>query len=218
MDSYVSQVIAFIETHQAWAGPVIALLCLGESMILVGLFIPATALLILIGGLVGAGALPLTLVLAWGIGGAIVGDAISYYLGRWMGPGILRRGPLRSQRTPVARARLAFSRYGFMAVLVGRFLGPIRSTIPLVAGIMRMRNRSFQLANVLSAIVWVPVMLAPGYIGARTLGAADNANQIGMIVGSGLSVVVGVWLLVSMMRKRKRQPVEAKPPAIAPRQ
>jgi membrane protein DedA with SNARE-associated domain len=204
MDSYVSQVISFIETHQAWAGPVIALLCFGESMILVGLFIPATALLILIGGLIGAGALPMATVLVWGVAGAIVGDAVSYYLGRWMGPGILRRGPLRSQRTAVARARLAFSRYGFMAVLVGRFLGPIRSTIPLVAGIMHMRQRLFQVANVLSAIVWVPVMLAPGYIGARTLGAADNANQVGMIVGSGLSVVVGVWLLVSMMKKRKR--------------
>ena len=207
MDSYVSQVITFIETHQAWAGPVIALLCFGESMILVGLFIPATALLIMIGGLIGAGALGITNVLAWGIAGAVLGDAVSYYLGRWMGPGILRRGPLRSQRTAVARARLAFSRYGFMAVLVGRFLGPIRSTIPLVAGIMHMRTASFQVANITSAIVWVPVMLAPGYIGARTLGATDNANQVGMIVGSGLSVLVGVWLLVSIMRKRKRVPI-----------
>lgn len=206
MDSYVSQVISFIDTHQAWAGPVIALLCFGESMILLGLFIPATALLIMIGGLIGAGALGMPAVLAWGIAGAIAGDAVSYVLGRWMGPGILRRGPLRSQRTAVARARLAFSRYGFMAVLVGRFLGPIRSTIPLVAGIMHMPGRSFQLANVLSAIVWVPVMLAPGYIGARTLGAANNANQVGMMVGAGLSVVVGVWLLASILRKRKRAP------------
>ncbi len=210
MDSYVSQVIAFIEANQQWAGPVIALLTAGESMILVGLFIPATAFLLLVGGLVGAGALPISTVLIWGIVGAVIGDAISYYLGRWMGPTVRRWPILKSQRTAIARARLAFYRHGFMAVLVGRFLGPIRSTIPLVAGMMQMRSRPFQLANVLSAILWVPVMLAPGFLLARGLGAAHDANQLGMLIGSGISVVVGVWLLVTMMRKRKPAGVSAR--------
>ena len=62
----------------------------------------------------------------------------------------------------MARARLFFYRYGFASVLIGRFLGPIRSTIPTVAGVMGMAHGRFQLANVSSAILWMPLMLAPG--------------------------------------------------------
>jgi len=209
MDEYITQIGQFIEANQAWAGPITFLLTLGESMVLLGLFIPATALMLLTGGLIGSGALAPWGVITWGIAGAIVGDALSYYLGRWAGPGVLRRWPLKQQRTGVARARLFFYRYGFASVLIGRFLGPIRSTIPTVAGVMGMAHGRFQLANVLSAVLWMPLMLAPGYITARSLGTAQNAQQIAMMIGAGLSVLLGCGLLLAMVRKR-RQPVRAR--------
>ncbi len=202
MDHYIEKIGLFIETHQAWAGPITFLMTLGESLVLVGLFIPATAMLLITGGLIGSGTLDPFSILMWGIGGAIIGDALSYGLGRWAGPGVMRRWPLKQQRPAVARARLFFYRNGFVSVLVGRFLGPIRSTIPTVAGIMRMRHSHFQLANVLSAVVWMPLMLAPGYLTARSLGNAGNMQQISMMVGAGLSVLVGCGLLIAMLRKR----------------
>ena len=102
----------------------------------------------------------------------------------------------------MARARLFFYRYGFASVLIGRFLGPIRSTIPTVAGVMGMAHGRFQLANVSSAILWMPLMLAPGYVTARSLGSAENAQQIAMLIGAGFSVLLGVGLLVAMLRKK----------------
>ena len=201
MDQYIDQIGMFIEANQVWAGPITFLLTLGESLVLVGLFIPATALMLLTGGLIGAGTLDPWNVLAWGVAGAIVGDALSYGLGRWAGPGVL--AAQKQQRTAVARARLFFYRYGFASVLIGRFLGPIRSTIPTVAGVMGMAHGRFQLANVSSAILWMPLMLAPGYVTARSLGSAENAQQIAMLIGAGFSVLLGVGLLVAMLRKRE---------------
>ena len=84
MDQYIDKIGVLIETNQAWAGPITFLLTLGESMVLLGLFIPATALMLLTGGLIGAGTLDPWSILAWGIAGAIVGDALSYALGRGM--------------------------------------------------------------------------------------------------------------------------------------
>ncbi|CCN23707.1 DedA-family integral membrane protein [Bordetella bronchiseptica 1289] len=208
MQAYIDRIGDFIQANQDWAGPITFLLTFGESMVLVGLLIPATALMLLTGGLIGAGTLSPWGVLAWGIAGAIAGDAVSYALGRWLGPGVMRRWPLNTQRSAVARARLFFYRYGFASVLIGRFLGPIRSTIPTVAGIMGMHHLRFQLANVLSAVAWLPLMLAPGYITARGLGAMDNAPHIGLAAGMGASVLIGCWLLVAVMRKR-RQPARA---------
>lgn len=206
MDAYIDQIGQFIQANQDWAGPIIFLLTFGESLIIVGLLIPATALMLLTGGLIGAGTLSPWNVLVWGIAGAIVGDALSYALGRWLGPSMLRRWPFNTQRTAVARARLFFSRYGFASVLMGRFLGPIRSTIPTVAGIMGMKHARFQLANVISAVLWLPLMLAPGFLTARGIGAMQGSQHTGLIIGTVVSVLLGVGLVVAFMRKRQ-QPV-----------
>jgi membrane protein DedA with SNARE-associated domain len=203
MNDFIDQVRVFIETNQEWAGPVTALLTLGESLLVVGLFVPATALMLITGGLVGTGTLDGWTILVWGVGGAVIGDALSYVLGRWMGPGVLRRWPLNRQRSAVARARLFFRRYGFASVLAGRFLGPIRSTIPAVAGIMGMSHMRFQLANVLSAVAWMPLMLAPGFLTARSMGDAAIDGQLLMLAGVAFSIFLGVWLLCAVMRKRK---------------
>src|SRR3546814_1502852 len=121
MVAYLDKIGLFIQSNPAWAGPVTFLLTLGESLIVLGLFIPATALMLLTGGLIGAGTLSPWTVLAWGFAGAVVGDALSYWAGRWLGPGLLRRWPFNTQRSAVARARLFFYRYGFASVLIGRF-------------------------------------------------------------------------------------------------
>ena len=209
MDDYIERIGAFIQANQEWAGPITFLLTLGESMLIIGLLIPATALLLLTGGLIGSGTLEPWSILIWGVAGAIVGDALSYFIGRWLGPGVMRRWPLSTQRSAVARARLFFSRYGFASVLMGRFLGPIRSTIPTVAGIMGMKHGRFQLANVLSALIWLPVTLAPGFFAARGLAAARDSQHAGLIAGAAASVLIGVWLVVSLPRKR-RQPSAAR--------
>lgn len=202
MQAYIDQISLFIEANQAWAGLVVFLLTLGESMIVIGIMIPATALLLFTGGLVGAGTLPVGPILLWGIVGAIVGDAVSFWLGRWVGPTILRWKLLKRHRGTVARARLFFYRYGFLSIFFGRFLGPIRSTIPTVAGVMGMGQWRFQLANTLSAIVWVPLMLLPGFLAAKSVEAAQTANNLTLYIGGGLSVVVGVWLLYMFTKTR----------------
>ncbi|MFQ6721832.1 hypothetical protein OMF40_16415, partial [Bordetella pertussis] len=67
MQAYIDRIGDFIQANQDWAGPITFLLTFGESMVLVGLLIPATALMLLTGGLIGAGTLSPWGVLAWGI-------------------------------------------------------------------------------------------------------------------------------------------------------
>lgn len=202
MQAYIDQIGDFIQSSQVWAGPIVGLLTLGESLLIVGILIPATALLLLSGGLIGTGILDPIPILLWGISGAILGDAISYWLGRWIGPSILRWGMLKRHRTTVARARLFFYRYGFLAVFLGRFLGPIRSTIPTVAGVMGMSHGPFQLANFFSAILWLPLLLLPGYLAAKSVWVAQQSNEMTLFVAGGLPVALGVGLIYIFTRKR----------------
>lgn len=189
MEDLITRFGALITQHGAWAGPIVGLLAFGESLALVGLFIPATAVMISVGGLIGTGVLDPAPILFWAAAGAIAGDWVSYAIGRRIGPSIYRRWPLNRHRPMVARARLFFRRYGFISVFAGRFLGPIRATIPLVAGVMEMDRRRFQLANLASAVLWVPVMFGPGYFAARSLGSVENITGL-HILGIGVVVLV----------------------------
>ncbi|MBX3560332.1 MAG: DedA family protein [Sphingomonas sp.] len=176
---------------------------------MVGLLVPATAIMITFGGLVGTGVLDPLPIYLWAVTGAILGDWVSYLIGRRIGPSVQRWRIMQKHRSTVARARLFFQKYGVAAVFLGRFLGPIRATIPLIAGAMGMGHWPFQVANVLSAIVWVPVLLAPGYLAARKMGSIDDM-PIEYLVGFGVLIVamtlgagaISAWL-VGGRRKRR---------------
>jgi membrane protein DedA with SNARE-associated domain len=113
----------------------------------------------------------------------------------------LRWRYLKSHRKHVARARLFFYRYGFLAVLIGRFLGPVRSVIPTVAGAMGMPQARFQLANVLSAAAWMPALLAPGYLAAISVDAAKHAQYSTLYSAIALCVIaIVIWATVKQKR------------------
>ena len=210
MDALIAQASQFIQTHQAWAGLIIFLMTFGESLFIVGIFLPATVLLMMSGGLVGSGILPALPIFLWGAAGAILGDALSYWLGKWFGPRVLRTQLLKTRRTSVARARLLCFRYGFLAVLIGRFLGPLRCLIPTVAGVMGMPEKKFQLANILSGVLWVPALLAPGYLAAISMDPARHSRESLVYSALGCAVLIGIaaliWTTRSAHQSKRRQP------------
>lgn len=190
MDDWIIWIEELIRSHSAWAIPIVGIIAFGESLAIVGLLIPATAILLLIGALLGAGVLEPWSVLTATIIGAVLGDAVSYYIGRYFGPTIVHRWPLKTHRRSVARARLFFRRFGVLSVFLGRFFGPVRSTIPLVAGILKMGHARFQIANVASACVWAPLMLAPGFLGARGAGEMGGLTETHWVVAF-VAVTIG---------------------------
>src|SRR5690606_40058262 len=91
--------------------------------------------------LTGAGLLDPVTTALWAFSGAVAANWASYNLGRKIGPRVYRSWPLNRDRTMVARARLFFRRYGFAAVFLSRFLGPMRAVVPAVAGVDRKSTR-----------------------------------------------------------------------------
>jgi LPXTG-motif cell wall-anchored protein len=206
MQALIDQLVLFIQNNQSWAGLVIFIMTFGESLFVLGIFIPATVLLFATGTLIATGTLDAGPILFWGIAGAIVGDALSFWLGRWMGPKVLRHKRLNAYRRQVARARLFFYRYGFLAVLIARFLGPLRCFIPTVAGVMGMPELRFQLANIISAILWLPALLAPGYLASLSVEALKQGQHSTVYSLVGLAVIATIaWLVIRKRREIKHK-------------
>ncbi len=187
---------AYVLHNKDLAGPILGALAFGESLVLIGLFFPATFIMVFAGLAIHQGQLDGGTVLGWSIAGAVVGDAVTYWIGRWIGPSIVHHRLLRREKTAVAKTRLFFRKYGFLTIFIGRFLGPVRPTVPLVGGIMRMGHMPFQAANVASAVMWVPFMLFWGYLFSELAGdfstltaghwLALAALILALIAGAGL--------------------------------
>ena len=140
-------------------------LAFGESLAVISLLLPATVILLGAGGLAGAAGLGFWPIWAGAALGAVLGDWLSYWLGFHYKDAIGRMWPLSRHPSLLPRGHAFFAKWGTLGVFLGRFFGPLRSAVPLVAGICAMPQLRFQLANVASALVWATGVLAPGAFG-----------------------------------------------------
>lgn len=155
---------SWLTNHSEWLAIAIFATAFAESLAIAGILIPGVAILFAIAALAGQIAMPLAEVLLWAALGAILGDSISFALGRLCQGKLDRIWPLSRYPKAIYKGEYFFHRYGGVSVVIGRFVGPIRPVIPLVAGALMMPWRRFLLFNVTSAVGWAPVYVIPGYL------------------------------------------------------
>jgi membrane protein DedA with SNARE-associated domain len=154
--------IDFVRDHHAWAPFIVAGLAFGESIAVLSLIVPATVLLVGVGALIETGGLAFWPVWAGASAGAILGDWVSYEFGRHFQDRAKTIWPLNRQPAMVARGEHFMQRFGAGAVFIGRFFGPIRAVVPLIAGVFRMPRPVFLAVNVASALIWAFLLLSAG--------------------------------------------------------
>lgn len=164
--------IDFAREHQSLVPVLVFGIGLAKSLAIVSLLVPGVVILVGIGGLAAASGLSLwPIVLADGLG-AVLGYALSFWAGRYWSRAILERGPLARYPAAIARSEAFFEKYGVYSVFLGHFFGPVRAFIAIIAGIARMPELPFQIANVTSGFLWSFGVLAPSYYGVSS-GALD---------------------------------------------
>ncbi len=169
LDALANDVLAFVKAHQMWAPLIVGFLAFGESLAVISLFFPATFILVGIGGLIGASDIAFWPVCFGAAIGASLGDWISYWIGFKFKDRARHIWPLSYYPPLVARGEVFFHRFGVWSIFLGRFFGPLRAVVPLIAGIFEMPQLHFQLANVSSAMVWSFALLAPGFAALKML-------------------------------------------------
>jgi membrane protein DedA with SNARE-associated domain len=164
------QVIEFVRVHEAWAAPVVFALAFAESLAFLSLILPSWAALVAIGALMGASAIDFFPILISGALGAAFGDWLSYWIGAKFKNSIAGTWPLTKHSDLLLRGEAFIKSWGVLAIFIGRFSGPLRASVPIVAGILSMPYWPFQLANFSSAFVWAAVLLKLGDVGATISG------------------------------------------------
>ncbi|NKE44388.1 DedA family protein [Roseomonas frigidaquae] len=195
MDALTVAVVGWAEAHAGWAPLIAFAVAFIESVPLIGIFLPGSALLLGLGLLIGSGVLPAWPVVLATIMGAVIGDALGFWLSRWLGPGFVRTHLPRRHRRLYGRGVLAFRRWGVWTVFIARFISPLRAVAPVIAGVSRMREWRFQLANVTSALVWAPLLLLPGTVAGHLATVLEDRGDALLLGGLGLAGLAVWWLL-----------------------
>ena len=189
--------IDFLSHHAALALAVVFAAAVLESVALIGTVVPGSAVVIGAGVLIGLGALdPWAAVLAV-VGGAILGDGFSYWLGRHHQDKLRAMWPLTAYPALLDRGQTYFAEHGGKSVFFARFLSPVRAVVPLVAGMSSMPPARFAAFNVLSAFAWAAAHLLPGVLFGASLGlaAAVGSHLVIALLMLALAVWACVWLL-----------------------
>ena len=146
--------IAWISAHPVAAGGLVFLIAFGDALAVVGMVVPALPLLFAVGVLVGTGHINGSYALASAALGAFAGDGLSYWVGHRWGYRLREHWPFRRYPQWLDRGERLFRRHGAGAVVIARYVGPVRPFVPAVAGMLRVRLRRYLPASAFAAVTW----------------------------------------------------------------
>jgi membrane protein DedA with SNARE-associated domain len=160
-----------------------------------GVPLPGETVLIAAGALVHKGVLDPGDALFFGILGAVVGDQIGYWVGRFGGRPFALRWGRYALITPerLGHAEAFFARHGGRAVFLARFVTGLRVFGALVAGTSRMPWGKFALYNVLGGTVWATAAVSLGYFLWASISLVEHwVGRASLLLVAALALA---WLL-----------------------
>lgn len=188
MLDYIQPYLDYFTANPGWALVIIFLISLGEALLIIGLFVPSTAVLVGAGVLVGTGHLHFWPVLGATALGCIAGDQISYWAGRMFGERLKTMWPLNRYPQLVAKGEDFVRVHGGKSIAIGRFVPGVKSVVPGIVGMFGMNQLFFVFVNVTSGIFWSFAHVVPGVLIGQGLAFAGEL--------SGRLLVVLLVLLV----------------------
>ena len=166
LDTHLTQ---FVATYGGWVYALLFVIVFAETGLVVTPFLPGDSLLFAAGALAAAGGLNVWLVIALLSVAAILGDAVNYAAGRFVGPRVFSATDQATgwhrllNRDHLQRTHAFFEKYGGKAVVLGRFVPIVRTFVPFVAGAGSMTYGKFAAYNVVGGLFWVGLCTLAGY-------------------------------------------------------
>ncbi|WP_228461218.1 DedA family protein [Gordonia spumicola] len=191
---------SWIDAAPAWAVYAItaAVLYIETAVVVIGVVVPSEGVLIAAGVVASIGSAQIGVLILVSVLAAVAGDWTGYWVGRGFGPRLsATRLGRRMTRRMIRRRRQAPSPSdAVIAVASARWIGFVRSLIPLVAGARRMPFRRFALASAIGVFSWTSTVLLISWAVGATLGA-----DVALMVAIG----VGLLSLALLIYRRTRQ-------------
>ena len=149
-----------------WLYVILFAIVFAETGLVITPFLPGDSLLFAAGAVAALPASPINLGLLCIllIVAAILGDAVNYLIGWYVGPKVFASEQSRLlNRKHLLRAHEFYEKHGGVTIILARFIPIVRTFAPFVAGIGRMNYAKFALYNVTGGVAWVLIFLVGGW-------------------------------------------------------
>lgn len=182
--------------------PMVFTSALLESTPIIGTFTPGTLLFLFFGYATSVNHVNLALIILFATIGAFLGDILGYLLGRYAGGWMIRHKKILKQ-AHIDQGRGFFSKHGGKSILIGRFVGPIRSIVPLIAGSIHMGFSKFMFWNILGAFLWSTLYIILGFFfGAYVREIEKIVSNTGICMTLAIIIIAVVFYFIYKKKKQ----------------
>ncbi|MCC6221693.1 MAG: DedA family protein [Deltaproteobacteria bacterium] len=162
IDKYLDIII---RDYGAWTYGLLFVVVFCETGLVVTPFLPGDSLLFAAGVFAARGSLDVWLLGLLLFVAAVIGDAVNYAVGAYIGPKVFERKGSRIFRPEyLEKTRSFYNKYGSKTIVIARFVPIVRTFAPFLAGVGSMRYRHFAMFNVSGAVLWVVLFVGAGFL------------------------------------------------------
>lgn len=188
---WIDQAVGFVAAHPGAALALAFVAAVVEALAVIGMIVPGTPVMMAAAGAAAAAGQPMAPFVIVAVAGAVIGDFISFWVGRRYAGLAPRIWPFVRRPELLRRGEGFFRRYGAPGVALCRFVPVLRSTVPLVAGMAHMPPRQFVLANVASALVWAPAHIYPAQLAGLSLQRLEAGKVRAFLICAVALLLIG---------------------------
>jgi membrane-associated protein len=196
--------LAAAHEHGALAYGLLFLIVFAETGLVFMAFLPGDSLLFIAGAVSAGGALhavPLGFTIAVA---AVMGNALNFAIGLWLGHKIYDGSIGWINRSALDRTHVFFERHGGKTLIAARFIPVVRSFAPLVAGASKMAPNRFHLFSAAGALLWSALLVGGGNLFGNVPFIRDH---LGLVLLIGLAGAFGPLSLIGLTRLYRRRAI-----------
>jgi len=202
LDTHLQTVI---QSYGTWTYVILFLIIFCETGLVVTPILPGDSLLFAAGAFAATGSLDLAWLLILLTVAAVLGDAVNYAIGHFMGPKVFSQPDSRFlKREYLDRTHQFYEKYGGKTIIIARFVPIVRTFAPFVAGVGSMTYAKFASYNVVGGLLWVGVCVLAGYAFGNIPVVQENFTLVilGIIF---VSILPGI---IEFLRQRQQTVAE----------
>ena len=159
-----------------------------ETAFVIFPFLPGDSLLFIAGTFSATGAMDPVILIVLLVIASVSGNTVNYWIGSLIGHKVMERDYRWIDKNALKKTHEFYEKHGGKTIVLARFIPIVRTFAPFVAGFSDMTHRSFQVFNVIGALIWILALVLSGYFFGNIPFIRDHLNAI-VLIGVGAAIV-----------------------------
>lgn len=189
------QLPLLIKDYGAWIYLFLFLIIFCETGLVVTPILPGDSLLFATGMVAAVGDLNVPLLLILLSIAAVLGDAVNYTVGNFLGPKVLNGKYPFLRKEYLDKTQAFYDKYGGKAIILARFVPIVRTFAPFLAGVGKMSYVRFATFNIVGGVAWISIFVIAGVLLGEVEFVKKHLTEITLFIVfvSVVPIIIELW-------------------------